>query len=76
MKRLIVNADDFGLCASVNRGVLEAHRRGIVTSASLLATAPGFEEAAPLHKRRGEREPERGPSALTGIRATLTLVGK
>lgn len=48
MKRLIVNADDFGLCASVNRGVLEAHRDGIVTSATLLANAPGFEEAVAL----------------------------
>ena len=37
MKRLIVNADDFGLTAGVSRGILEAHRRGIVTSTTLLA---------------------------------------
>ena len=48
MKRLIVNADDFGLCASVNRGILEAHRDGIVTSATILANGPGFEEAVAL----------------------------
>ncbi len=36
MKRLIVNADDFGLTAGVSRGILDAHRRGIVTSTTLL----------------------------------------
>ncbi len=38
MKRLIVNADDFGLTAGVSRGILEAHRKGIVTSTTLLVT--------------------------------------
>lgn len=33
---LIVNADDFGLSAAVNLGIVEAHERGIVTSASLM----------------------------------------
>ncbi len=36
MKRLIVNADDFGLTAGVSRGILEAHRGGIVTSTTML----------------------------------------
>ena len=40
MKRLIVNADDFGLTAGVSRGILEARRRGIVTSTTLLANRP------------------------------------
>lgn len=35
-RRLIVNADDFGLSAGVNRGIAEAHERGIVTSTSLM----------------------------------------
>jgi predicted glycoside hydrolase/deacetylase ChbG (UPF0249 family) len=35
-KILIVNADDFGLTAGVSRGILEAHRQGIVTSTTLL----------------------------------------
>jgi predicted glycoside hydrolase/deacetylase ChbG (UPF0249 family) len=39
-KRLIVNADDLGRSPAVNRGVLEAHRRGIVTSASLSVNFP------------------------------------
>lgn len=41
-KRLIVNADDFGLTEGVNRAICEAHARGIVTSASLLATGTAF----------------------------------
>jgi predicted glycoside hydrolase/deacetylase ChbG (UPF0249 family) len=48
MKHLVVNADDFGACAGVNRGIVEAHRRGIVTSASLMVGMPGSEEAARL----------------------------
>src|SRR5690242_18375271 len=45
-KILIVNADDFGLSPGVNRGIIEAHERGIVTSASLMVRWPAAEEAA------------------------------
>jgi predicted glycoside hydrolase/deacetylase ChbG (UPF0249 family) len=48
VKYLIVNADDFGASAGVNRGIVEAHQRGIVTSASLMVGMPGSEEAARL----------------------------
>ena len=48
MKRLIVNADDFGAGRGINRGVVEAHRDGILTSASLMVNMPGSEEAARL----------------------------
>lgn len=41
MKRLIVNADDLGLTSGVTSGIIEAHERGIVTSASLMANLPG-----------------------------------
>ena len=44
-KHLIVNADDFGLSAGVNRGIVECHREGIVTSASLMVTGTAAEEA-------------------------------
>jgi predicted glycoside hydrolase/deacetylase ChbG (UPF0249 family) len=43
---LIVNADDFGLSGGVNAGVIEAHERGIVTSASLMVRRPAAREAA------------------------------
>jgi hopanoid biosynthesis associated protein HpnK len=42
---LIVNADDFGMTEGVNRGILESHQRGIVTSTTLLATGAAFESA-------------------------------
>jgi predicted glycoside hydrolase/deacetylase ChbG (UPF0249 family) len=45
-RRLVVNADDFGLSAGVNAGVLRAHREGIVTTASLMVQAPAAEHAA------------------------------
>ncbi len=48
MRRLIVNADDLGLTAGVNRGIFEAHRKGIVTSATLMASAGACENAVAL----------------------------
>lgn len=44
--RLIVNADDFGYTPGVTRGVLQAHRDGIVTATTLMANAPDAEGAA------------------------------
>lgn len=44
MKALIVNADDLGWTTGVNRGIAEAHRNGIVTSASLLANGDAFDD--------------------------------
>ena len=46
MRRLIINADDFGLTAGVNRAIIEAHRRGVVSSATLMAGGGAFAEAA------------------------------
>lgn len=48
MKRLIVNADDLGLTRPVNRGIVEAHRHGIVTSATLMANGGAFDDAVAL----------------------------
>lgn len=45
MKNLIVNADDLGWTEGVNRGIAEAHRGGLVTSASLLANGRAFVSA-------------------------------
>lgn len=50
MRRLIINADDFGLTSGVNRGILEGHGHGVVTSATLMACGNRFEEAATLAK--------------------------
>ena len=54
MRYLIVNGDDFGASRGVNRGILEAHRRGILTSASLMVDMPGSEEAARLAREAPE----------------------
>jgi len=44
-RRLIINADDFGLTGGVNRAIVEAHARGVVTSATLMATGAAFDDA-------------------------------
>lgn len=41
--QLVVNADDLGMSPAISRGILRAHREGIVTSASLLATCPDLD---------------------------------
>jgi hopanoid biosynthesis associated protein HpnK len=48
VRRLIINADDFGLTPGVNRGIIEAHGHGIVTSATLMANGAAFEDAVRL----------------------------
>ena len=50
MRRLIINADDFGFTAGVNRGIVEAHTHGIVTSSTLMANGHAFEDAVRLTK--------------------------
>lgn len=50
-RRLVVNADDFGLSPAVNAGVLRAHADGIVTTASLMVRAPAAETAVAAARR-------------------------
>src|SRR5260370_7598521 len=50
-RALIVNADDFGQSFGVNQGIMEAHERGIVTSASLMVRWPAAREAAAYAKK-------------------------
>ena len=45
MRRLIINADDFGLTRGVNRAIAEAHTAGIVTSATMMANGSAFSDA-------------------------------
>ncbi len=56
MRRLIVNADDFGLTQGLNRAIVEAQEHGIVTSATLMANARAFEEAASLARSLADRK--------------------
>lgn len=64
MKRLVVNADDFGLCSGANLGILQAHRAGIVTSATLMVGMPGAAEAFDIARNT--------PTLGVGIHITLT----
>ena len=50
-KYLIVNADDFGLSPGVNRGIIEAAERGILTSSSLMVRQPAAAAAAGYAKK-------------------------
>lgn len=50
---MIINADDFGYSPTVNRATLKAFDEGLVSSATLMANMPGFEEACVLVHERG-----------------------
>jgi chitin disaccharide deacetylase len=63
-KRLIVNADDFGLTSGVNRAIIEGHTRGAITSATLMANMPGFDAAVRLAKEH--------PSLGVGLHINIT----
>ena len=48
MKRLVVNADDFGFTRDVNRGIVKAHTSGILTATTLMANGEAFADAVTL----------------------------
>src|SRR5437773_1986596 len=64
--RLVVNADDFGLSAGVNRGILEAYVAGVVSSVSVLVNAPGWTDAV-------QRLRDLGPGLGVGLHLNLTM---
>lgn len=51
LKRLIINADDFGFTRDVNDGIIHSHRNGVLTSTTLMANGDAFEDAVSLAKR-------------------------
>jgi predicted glycoside hydrolase/deacetylase ChbG (UPF0249 family) len=55
VRRLIINADDFGLTFGINRAISEAHERGVVTSTTLMANSRAFREATTLARSAAER---------------------
>jgi chitin disaccharide deacetylase len=48
VRRLIINADDFGLTPGINHAIVEAHEHGVVSSATLMANGQAFDEAVGL----------------------------
>jgi hopanoid biosynthesis associated protein HpnK len=63
VRRLIVNADDFGLTSGVNRAIVEGNRNGLVTSATLMANAQATEAAIDMAKAQ--------PGLKTGCHVVL-----
>lgn len=51
MKKLVVNADDFGYTRDVNAGIIRAHTHGILTATTLMANGQAFDDAVALAKQ-------------------------
>jgi hypothetical protein len=64
VKRLIVNADDLGYAASIDAGIVRAHREGIVTASTMMANVAGSVPAAELARAN--------PSLDVGVHLVLT----
>lgn len=64
MKYCIVNGDDFGASRGINRGIVEAHCHGVLTSTSLMVSMPASEEAAILSRNL--------PKLSVGLHVNLT----
>jgi len=65
LKRLVVNADDFGFTQDVNEGIVEAHQHGILTSTTLMANGGAFEDAVRLASQ----------NPALGVGCHLVLIG-
>ncbi|MBM7653349.1 chitin disaccharide deacetylase [Neobacillus cucumis] len=64
MIQLIVNADDFGYSRGINFGIIDAHKRGILNSATMMMNMPGMRHAVELAKEN--------PNLQVGIHLVLT----
>lgn len=65
MKQLIVNADDLGRAPGVNRGIIDAHRKGIVTSTTIMINLPDAADALELARAEA-------PNLGIGLHLNLT----
>jgi len=50
-KRIVINADDFGRSDSVNKAVAQAHTKGVLTSATVMANMPAADKAVKIAKK-------------------------
>lgn len=66
MKKLVVNADDFGFTRDVNQGIIQAHREGILTAATIMSGGAAFDDAVRLARE--------SPALDIGVH--LVLVGE
>lgn len=65
-KKLIINADDFGMTQGVTQGIIEAHKQGLVTSTTALTVSDAFLPSM-------ETVHQQAPSLAIGVHLTLTL---
>ncbi|MCL2565870.1 MAG: carbohydrate deacetylase [Defluviitaleaceae bacterium] len=65
MTKLIINADDFGYSNGVNYGIIDAHKYGMVTSATLMVTMPGVSHAVSLMREN--------PLLAVGLHLNISL---
>ena len=63
-KKVIINADDFGLCEGVNKAIAMAYTKGVLTSATIMANTYSSDEAVKLAKSM--------PNLGVGIHLNLT----
>ncbi len=66
MRKLVVNADDFGFTRDVNQGIIEAHRNGILTATTIMSVGGAFDDAVRLAREN--------PALDIGVH--LVLVGQ
>jgi hopanoid biosynthesis associated protein HpnK len=63
-RRIIINADDFGLCEGVNQAVAQAHSSGVLTSATIMTNMPAAVDAVKIAKEM--------PTLGVGVHLNLT----
>jgi hopanoid biosynthesis associated protein HpnK len=63
-RRIIINADDFGLCNGVNKAVAQAHTDGVLTSTTIMANMPAADKAVKIAKKL--------PTLGVGVHLNLT----
>jgi len=68
LRRLIINADDLGLTAGVNRGISECFRQGVVSSTTLMANGSGFAGAVETVRELCAAENSRDGNASPAVR--------
>jgi predicted glycoside hydrolase/deacetylase ChbG (UPF0249 family) len=79
LRKLVVNADDFGFTHDVNAGIIEAHRNGILTATTLMANGSAFDDAVRLAKKHEDLDVGvhcvlvGGNSLLTGLPLPATI---
>lgn len=66
VRKLVVNADDFGFTRDVNQGIVEAHRKGILTATTIMSVGAAFDDAVKLAREN--------PALDIGVH--LVLVGQ